>query len=105
FAPTAPVAIGLWVLRGLFDEMDVPTRQSYSMAIVPPEERAAMAGANNLGRSIGRVPASTVTGALWSGALTPAPWLVGAALKLTYNAAIYLTFRGVKPPEEEAGHE
>ena len=63
FAPAAFFAIGLWVLRGLFDEMDVPTRQSYVMAIVPDEERDVMAATNNLGRGIGRLPSTTVTGA------------------------------------------
>ncbi len=100
FAPGAAVAIALWVIRGLFDEMDVPTRQSYVMAIVPEEERDIMAATNNLGRGIGRLPSTTVTGALWAGSITIAPWLTGAGLKLAYNAAIYLSFRNVHPPEE-----
>ena len=90
----------MWILRGLFDEMDVPTRQSYSMGIVPPEDRNVMAGTANLGRSIGRVPSSTVTGTLWSGTLTPFPWLIAALLKLSYNLAVYYSYRNLKPPEE-----
>lgn len=100
FAPGAAIAIGLWVLRGLFDEMDVPTRQSYVMAIVPDDERDVMAATNNLGRGIGRLPSTAVTGALWSSAITIAPWITGAGLKLGYNAAIYLAFRNIHPPEE-----
>lgn len=102
FAPGTAVAISLWVLRGLFDEMDVPTRQSYVMAIVPEDERDVMAATNNLGRGIGRLPSTAVTGALWSGSITIAPWLTGGGLKLAYNVAIYLAFRKVQPPEELA---
>ena len=102
FAPTAPIAIAIWIARGLFDEMDVPTRQSYVMAIVDDDERDVMAGSNNLGRGIGRVPSSTVTGFLWAGAITIAPWLMGAGLKLAYDVAVYWTFKDVKPPEERS---
>jgi predicted MFS family arabinose efflux permease len=102
FAPGVAVAISLWVIRGLFDEMDVPTRQSYVMAIVPESERDIMAATNNLGRGIGRLPSTAVTGALWSSAITIAPWLTGAGLKLTYNLLVYAAFRGVHPEEETA---
>ncbi len=102
FAPGVGLAIALWVVRGLFDEMDVPTRQSYVMSIVPDDERDLMAATNNLGRGIGRLPSTTVTGALWANSVTVAPWLTGAGLKLAYNLAIYLSFRNVHPPEESA---
>ena len=100
FAPGAAIAAGLWMIRGIFDEMDVPTRQSYMMALVPPEERTVMAGSANLGRGFGRMPSSTVTGFLWAGAYTVAPWLVGGGLKLAYDFAIYFSFRNVELPEE-----
>jgi len=100
FAPSAVVAAGIWMLRGIFDEMDVPTRQSYMMALVPPEERTVMAGSANLGRGLGRMPSSTVTGFLWAGAYTVAPWLLGGGLKLAYNFAIYFSFRNVELPED-----
>ena len=100
FAPGLAVAVTLWVMRGLFDEMDVPTRQSYVMSIVPEGERDVMAATNNLGRGIGRLPSTAVTGALWSSSVTIAPWFTSAGLKLAYNLAIYLSFRGIRPPEE-----
>jgi sugar phosphate permease len=100
FSPTAVVAAGIWMLRGIFDEMDVPTRQAYMMALVPREERTAMAGTANLGRGLGRMPSSTVTGFLWGGAYTVAPWLVGGGLKLAYDFAIYFSFRNVKIPDD-----
>ena len=101
FAPGAVLAAGIWMLRGIFDEMDVPTRQSYMMALVPPKERTVMAGSANLGRGLGRMPSSTATGFLWAGAYTVAPWLVGGGLKLAYDFAIYFSFRNLKLPEEQ----
>ena len=101
FAPAAPIAIALLLAKDLFNEMDVPTRQSYVMAIVGPEERVVMAGTNNLGRAVFRVPSSTITGALWSGALNVTPWLLAGGLKLTYDLLLYAAFRRVRPPEEQ----
>ncbi len=103
FSPGAVVATGIWLLRGVFDEMDVPTRQSYMMALVPPEERTVMAASANLGRGLGRMPSSTATGFLWAGAYTVAPWLLGGGLKLLYNFAIYFSFRNVRLPEDLEG--
>ena len=55
FAPSAWIAVALWMARSLLDEMDVPTRQSYMMGITEPDERPMMAGTANLGRGLGRV--------------------------------------------------
>ena len=100
-APSAGFAIAVFILRDIFNEMDVPTRQSYVMAIVPSDERVAMAGANNLGRTIFRTPSTTFTGLLWSNGVTAAPFLIAAGIKLAYDFGIYAAFRGVKPPEED----
>jgi len=100
-APTLPIAIGLFILRELFNEMDVPTRQSYVMAIAPPDERVVMAGANNLGRTVFRMPSTTFTGLLWSNSVTASPFIIAATAKLVYDVAVYAAFRGVKPPEED----
>ena len=100
-APTLPIAIGLFIIRELFNEMDVPTRQSYVMAIAPPDERVVMAGANNLGRTIFRMPSTTFTGLLWSNSVTASPFIIAATTKLVYDVAVYAAFRGVKPPEED----
>ena len=78
FAPTAIIAVALWMLRSLFDEMDVPTRQAYMMSITESDEHPIMAGTANLGRGLGRIPSATVTGWLWSGALTTVPWVAAA---------------------------
>ena len=102
FAPSAWIAVALWMARSLLDEMDVPTRQSYMMGITEPDERPMMAGTANLGRGLGRVGSPVITGALWAGAITAAPWVLAGTLKLVYDAAIYFAFRNVTPPEESA---
>ncbi len=96
FAPTVIIAIALWLLRAIFDEMDVPTRQAYMMGITDSDEHPIMAGAANLGRGLGRIPSATVTGWMWAGALTTTPWIVSGTLKLAYDFAIWLAFRRVK---------
>ena len=96
FAPTAIIAVALWMLRSLFDEMDVPTRQAYMMTITESDEHPIMAGSANLGRGLGRIPSATITGWLWSGALTTVPWVAAGTIKLAYDFAIWLAFRRVK---------
>ena len=100
FAPTVWVAVSLWMLRSLLDEMDVPTRQSYVMGITDPEERPMMAGTTNLGRGIGRIASPVVTRMLWAGAITVAPWVIAGLTKIAYDIGIYAAFRKIKPPEE-----
>ncbi len=96
FAPSAIIAVTLWMFRSIADEMDVPTRQAYMMAIIEPSEHPIMAGTANLGRGLGRIPSATVTGWLWSGALTVVPWIAAGSIKLAYDFAIWLAFRRVK---------
>lgn len=96
FAPTAIIAVTLWLLRSLFDEMDVPTRQAYMMGITEPDEHSIMAGSANLGRGIGRIPSATVTGWLWAGALTVTPWIAAGTIKIVYDFAIWMAFRRVR---------
>lgn len=103
-APSATIAVGVWLFRGLFNEMDVPTRQSYAMAVVEPHERMAMAGIANVGRAVGRAASPAVTGLLWTGAaVSIAPFVVATSIKFAYNAALLLGFRDVRPPEEGQG--
>ncbi|MCY4474938.1 MAG: MFS transporter [Chloroflexi bacterium] len=101
FAPTVIIAIVLWLLRSLFDEMDVPTRQAYMMGITDSDEHAIMAGSANLGRGLGRIPSATVTGWLWAGALTLTPWVASGTIKIAYDIAIWLAFRRVQIPSPE----
>ena len=100
FAPSFGVAAALFLLREGLVEMDVPTRQSYVMAIVPPEERTFASGVTNLVRLGGWAVAPAFAGALMQGASLGAPLLVGAGMKILYDLALYLSFAGERPPEE-----
>jgi MFS family permease len=90
----------LFMLRELLVEMDVPTRQSYVMAVVQPEERTFASGVTSLVRLGGWAIGPFAAGALMQGVALATPLIVGAALKIGYDALLYLSFRGLKPPEE-----
>jgi MFS family permease len=90
-----------FLLREALNEMDVPTRQSYVMAVVRPEERLAVAGITNLVRSGGWAAAPILAGALMSFGLG-LPLVCAGATKLAYDVLLWREFRRVKPPEELA---
>lgn len=100
FAGELWVAVAFFLLHESCNDMDVPTRQSYTMAIVPPESRTAMATMNNLGRNAAQTISPSLAGAIAASLSFGAPFLVGAATKLVYNALLLGMFRGIKVPEE-----
>ena len=96
------LAVAFFLLHEICNDMDVPTRQSYTMAIVPAGSRTAMASLNNLGRNMAQTVSPTLAGIIAQMAYLGAPFIVGAITKLVYNALLLQTFRGIKPPEEDA---
>jgi predicted MFS family arabinose efflux permease len=101
--PTLPLAIAVLLLRFSISQMDVPTRQSYTMAVVAPDERSAASGVTNIARSVGAALAPSLTGVLLSAAgLINLPFLLAGGLKLLYDALLYWSFRSVRPPEESS---
>ena len=101
FMPTATLALGCLLVRAALSQMDVPARQSYVMAVVPPEERAAAASVTNVPRSL-----ASAIGPLFAGALleySPIGWplVVAGALKLTYDLLLLWQFRA-HPPQAPA---
>ncbi|MCE9647141.1 MAG: MFS transporter [Chloroflexi bacterium] len=101
--PTLPFAIGLLLLRFSISQMDVPTRQSYTMAVVAPDERSAAAGVTAIARSVGAALSPSLTGILFSiPALFNAPLLLAGGLKIVYDLLLFREFRAVKPPEESS---
>lgn len=99
FAPSFSLAIGLYFARMSISQMDVPTRQSYLMAVVNENERVAAAGITNTSRNIAQSVGPSLAGAIM-GSLLSAPFIIGGALKLAYDVGLYLNFRKIKPPEE-----
>jgi MFS family permease len=100
-APTAWLAVLLYLLRLTVSQMDVPTRKSYSMAVVDPDERTATAGITNTARTVASAFSPVVTGAAFGVAALGLPFFVAGALKIAYDTLIYATFHHVRPPEEE----
>ncbi len=100
FSVDVRLAVAFFLLHEVCNDMDVPTRQSYTMAIVPPESMTRMASLNNLGRNMAQTVSPTLAGVIAQAAYLSAPFLVGAVTKLVYNALLLQMFRGIKPPEE-----
>lgn len=90
-----------FLLREALNEMDVPTRQSYVMAVVKPAERLAAAGVTNLVRSGGWALAPMFAGALMQTAGLGVPLVLAGVAKIGYDLALWREFRRVKPPEEQ----
>ena len=100
FSPFAWLAIVFLLLRECFSQMDVPTRQSYTMAVVPLEERTAAAGMTTLGRQGGQMIAPYIAGQLVASSFLSAPLVIGSVIKVAYDLLVYAQFRNIKPPEE-----
>ena len=100
FAPTLTVAVVLFLIRESLVEMDVPTRQSYIVAVVREDERLRAAGITNLTRGIAWAVAPVCAGSLMRGVSLSAPLLIGPGLKIAYDLLLYRAFRHLKPPEE-----
>jgi predicted MFS family arabinose efflux permease len=99
--PNLPLAVAVLLLRFSISQMDVPTRQSYTMAVVEPDERSAASGVTGVARTIGASLSPVVTGVFLSNpALIGLPFLVSGGLKILYDVALFLNFRALKPPEE-----
>ena len=98
-----PVACALFLLREGLNEMDVPTRQSYVMAVVRPEERLAAAGITSLVRSGGWAMAPVFAGMMMKAGGLGLPLVFAGITKIAYDLLLWREFRRVKPPEEVSG--
>ena len=99
-APSFPIAAVLFVLREGLVEMDVPTRQSYLMAVVRPEERTVASGVTSLVRLGAWAVAPAFAGLFMQSGSFAAPLMAGAGMKITYDLLLWSAFRRVQPPEE-----
>ncbi len=100
FSPWAWLAVTFLLVRALFDQIDVPARDSYIMSVVQPHERVAMGSIHIVGRSIsGTIGPTLSTGVLAAIALS-APLVGSALVKVTYTLSLYFMFRNVKAPQE-----
>jgi predicted MFS family arabinose efflux permease len=101
--PTLPLATLMLLLRFSISQMDVPTRQSYTMAVVVPEERAAASGITGVARTTGAALSPLFAGLLFARpSLMNVPFYIAGALKIAYDLWLFCAFRSLKPPEEVA---
>ena len=99
--PNLALAIGVFLLRFSISQMDVPTRQSYTMAVVASDERSAAAGVTGIARTIGASLSPALAGLLISNpALIGTPFFVAGGLKVIYDLLLYRNFRTLRAPEE-----
>ncbi len=102
FMPTLPLAILMLLMRFSISQMDVPTRQSYTMAVVAPDERSAASGITGIARTIGAALSPIFTGLfLTNPLLLGLPFVLAGSLKIVYDLILYRSFKTIKPPEEE----
>jgi MFS family permease len=98
--PNLPLAILVLLIRFSISQMDVPTRQSYTMAVVEPDERSAASGVTTIARSVGAAWSPMLTGALLQTPFISAPFFLAGGLKIVYDLLLYQSFRTLRPPEE-----
>jgi MFS family permease len=95
--PNLWLAIGVLLLRFSISQMDVPTRQAYTMALVPPAERSAAAGVTGIARTLGAALSPIAAGPLYaSAALASIPFFLGGGLKVIYDLLVWRSFNKVK---------
>ncbi len=98
--PTAWLAVLLFLARMSVSQMDVPTRQSYTMAIVDTDERTAAAGITNVARSVATAISPPIAGYAFSVAALGIPFFLAGGLKIVYDLMVWRSFRRIQPPEE-----
>ena len=99
--PNLTLAVLVLLVRFGISQMDVPTRQSYTMAVVRSEERSAAGGITGVARTAGAAISPVFAGLLFSRpSLMDIPFFVAGTLKIIYDLALYRQFAAIRPPEE-----
>jgi MFS family permease len=101
--PSFPLAAVALLARHLLSQMDVPTRQAYTMALVAPDERSAAAGFTTSARALAQAVAPVFSGFALARAATGLPFFLAGGLKIAYDLALYSRFRRVPLPGESKG--
>lgn len=100
--PFSWLAVAVLLLRFSISQMDVPTRQSYTMAVVSPDERSAASGITAIARSVGASVSPALAGIFMAGSwLINIPFFIAGGLKIVYDLALFRSFKTIKPPEEK----
>jgi MFS family permease len=100
FAPSVTSAVALLLCRHSLSQMDVPTRQSYVMAVVEESDRTPAAGFTNVSRTVASSVSPSLAGYVMDSVWLGLPFVAAGTLKLIYDFAVYAVFRKTKPTEE-----
>ena len=100
FAPDLTTAIALLLVRSALSQMDVPTRSSYVMAVVTPEERPAAASITQVPKTFAWAAGSLISGYLMTLSTFGWPLLIAGVVKGAYDLLLLAKFQKVRPPEE-----
>ncbi len=99
--PGLELAVAVLLLRFSISQMDVPTRQSYTVAVVSPDERSAASGVTGVARSVGSaVSPMLATALIGVPALAGVPFFLAGGIKIVYDLLLYRRFAALRPPEE-----
>jgi MFS family permease len=101
FSPSPAWGVVFYLAWESLVEMDVPTRQSYLMAVVQPAERTLATGVTNFVRSVSRSITPSLAGYVMQYVALAAPLFLGGGIKIAYDLLLYSAFRRLKPPEEK----
>jgi MFS family permease len=104
-APSLPWAVALVLARHALSQMDVPTRQSYVVAVVDPQERVAAAGVTNIARNVAQATTPVVAGIAMQVVSLGVPFFLAGGLKSAYDLLLLAMFRNIRPPEEQRRRE
>jgi predicted MFS family arabinose efflux permease len=101
--PNLPLAIAVLLLRFSISQMDVPTRQSYTIAMVSPDERSAAAGVAAVARSLGAALSPLLAVQLLAHPqFLSFPFFLAGGIKIVYDLILYASFIAIKPSEEKS---
>jgi MFS family permease len=99
--PSLGLAVAVLLLRFCISQMDVPTRQSYTVAVVSPDERSAASGVSGVARSVGSsLSPMLATALIGVPSLSSLPFFLAGGVKIAYDLLLYRAFAAVRPPEE-----
>lgn len=101
FAPTFPLAVTFYLLRESLSKMEGPTKRSYMMGVIEPEDRTRVNGITSMIRMLGWAVAPTFAGFIMQEVSLASPLFIGAGMKLLYDILIFISFKKIRPPEEE----
>lgn len=106
FMPTLPLAVICLLARYALSQMDVPTRQSYVMAVVDPDERSAAAGVTGIARTTGAAVSPAISAPLIASAsFAGLPFVIAGGLKIVYDLSLWVAFRAHPAPSERLAPE